>query len=460
MQVTTDPFAAAETASRADVLTGLASRVALEAYLAGREADPAGEPISLIAVEMSRFGSLTDSVGAELGNKIIAMVAKRLRKVFAHAAVIARTHGDHFCLVFEGDIDLDEQIGLLQDFTQRPLALGGEVIVLSVRLGIAALGQRVDSPARLLHAAEVALHRAKRDKLKRCFYESDLESEARTAHQLENDLRVSLVTKHVELHRAINNDEFRILYQPIVNVSRRRVHAMEALIRWHHPQRGVISPADFIPMAEQIQVMDLIGSWVMRRACADAMCFPANADGSLPGISINVSPTQFAEPGVLLEAVRQSLRESGIEPVRVHLELTESTAFGADRRSIIVALRSLGCKVALDDFGTGYSSLTQLNAIPLDYLKLDRSFISHIGGSDAVEEQRSDRMTRAVLSIAGAFDLVPIVEGVETAVQQDRMLRHGAHLMQGNFYSRPLPLSEVQAFITHFNRSDREMAHA
>jgi len=332
--------------------------------------------------------------------------------------------------------------------------------VLSVRLGIAVLGQRVDSPARLLHAAEVALHRAKRDKLKRCFYESDLESEARTAHQLENDLRVSLVTKHVELHSAINNDEFRILYQPIVNVTRHRVHAMEALIRWHHPQRGVIAPADFIPMAEQIQVMDLIGSWVIRRACADAMCFPANADGSLPGISINVSPTQFAEPGVLLEAVRQALRESGIEPGRVNLELTESTAFGAGRRSIIVALRSLGCKVALDDFGTGYSSLTQLNAIPLDYIKLDRSFIARIGGSDAVEEQRSDRMTRAVLSIAGAFDLVPIVEGVETTVQRDRMLRHGAHLMQGFLYSRPLPLPEAQAFITRFNLSDREATNA
>ena len=443
-----------------DALTGLANRVALEAFLAGRDVETPSERLGLIAIEMSRFGSVTDSVGSELGNRIIAMVAKRLQKVFAHAAVIARTHGDHFCLVFEETSDLEAQIALLQDFTQRPLALRGEVIVLSVRLGIAVQGPLLATASQLLHAAEVALHRAKRDLVRRCSYQADLEREARAAHQIANDLRVAMVAHRADLHRAISNDEFRIVYQPIVEASTGRVHAMEALIRWHHPQRGVIPPAEFIPMAEQIQVMDVLGNWIMRRACPDAVQFPANADGTLPGISINVSPTQFFEPGILLATVKQALLESAIDPSRVELEITESTALGANWRSVLESCRALGCKVALDDFGIGYSSLTQLNAIPLDYLKLDRSFIVHLTGDDATEDRRSDRMTRAVLSIARAFELHPIVEGVETDAQRQRLLQHGAILMQGYWFSRPLPLAQACEFITHFNLPVGSAPHA
>lgn len=432
-----------------DALTGLASRVGLESYLCGpRRA--AGDPLCLMAIEMARFGSVNDSVGAELGDKIIVLVSRRLRKVFAHAAVIARTHGDHFCLVFEGAVDLEEQTRLLLDFTQRPLAVRGEIIVLSVRLGIAALGEAVHSPDLMLHAAEVALHRAKRDRLMSCRFRPELSLEARSAHQLENDLRLSLVTRHAELHQAISNDEFQVLYQPIVDAAERRVHALEALIRWHHPKRGLVPPAQFIPMAEQIQVMDVLGGWIIRRACMDALSLPANADGTRPGVSINVSPTQFASPALLVGTVRQAIRETAIDPERVKIEITESTAFGADRRAVIEDLRALGCRVALDDFGTGYSSITRLNTIPLDYLKLDRSFIAQLGSDDAEEDRRSDRLTRAVLSIARTFELEPVVEGVETEAQCSRLLRHGARLMQGYLFSRPVTLSEACRFIARF----------
>lgn len=437
-----------------DALTGLVSRVGLEGNLRQREASPdRDKALSLMSVEISRFGNVNDSMGAELGNKIIAMVAKRIQKLFGHAAIIARTHGDHFCLVFEGDIDINEQIELMQDFTQRPIALRGEVIVLSVRIGVAVLGPVVNAPTLMLHAAEVALHRAKREKLRRCFFRADMESEAKSAHQLENDLRVSLVTKHVELHKAITNSEFVILYQPIVDVESHKVHAVEALIRWHHPKRGLISPANFIPMAEQIQVLDVLGNWVMRRACMDAMTLPANSDGTLPGISVNVSPTQFIEPNILLETVKQALRESGIEPARLKLEITESASFSPEKYSVLDTLRAMGCQIALDDFGTGYSSLTQLNALPLDYVKLDRSFIRQIGGGDIAEEHRSERMTRAVLSLARALELTPIVEGIETEVQRDRLRHHGASLMQGFLFARPLPLEEVGPFIARFNQN-------
>lgn len=434
-----------------DPLTGLANRVGVEAFLAQLEADGVSGQLCMVTMELSRFGKVNDSLGAELGNKIITTVAKRLQKTFPDVALIARTHGDHFCLVLRGYTDIFEQIELLNDFTQRPLAMRGEVIVLSVRVGVAELGALVSMPTQLLHAAEVALHRAKRDQLRRCFYQSSLESEAKAAHRLENDLRVSLVTNHVELHKAITNQEFLILYQPIVDTTLHQVHALEALIRWKHPKRGMISPADFIPMAEQIQVMDVLGNWIMRRACMDAMSFPLNADGSRPGISINVSATQFVEPEILLATTKQALLESGIDPALVKLEITESTAFGLEKVAVIDSLRGLGCKVALDDFGTGYSSLTQLNLIPLDYIKLDRSFIIAMGGDDMREDHRNDRLTRAALSIADTFELKTIVEGVETQLQSDRLRDYGAHLMQGYLYAKPLSLEDACAFITRFN---------
>jgi len=436
-----------------DPLTGLASRVGLEDYLKSYELNESSGPLSLVTMELSRFGNVNDSLGAELGNRIIASVAKRLQKIFPNVALLARTHGDHFCLAFEGDIDINEQIELLNDFAQRPLALGGEIIVLSVRVGVASLGPLVETPAMLLHAAEIAVHRAKRDSIKRCFYHRELENEAKSAHQLENDLRISLVTNHAELHKAISSEEFLILYQPIVDIAKKQVHAMEALIRWHHPKRGLISPAYFIPMAEQIQVMDILGSWILRRACMDAMTFSLNADGSRPGVSINVSATQFLEPGILFDSVKKALQESGIDPSLVKLEITESSSLGADKIAIIDSLRSLGCMIALDDFGTGYSSLTQLNALPLDYIKLDQSFITAIGGSDEADSIRNDRMTRAVLSIANAFKLTPIVEGVETEFQRKLLEQNSANLMQGYLFAKPLKLEEANQFIQKFNNT-------
>ena len=434
-----------------DLMTGLANRTGLERFLKNMEDKGVNGSLNLMTVELSRFGSVNASMGTELGNKIIRSQAKRLQKIFPNAALIARSHGDHFCLIMQGEVDINEQIELLNTFTQRPLALEGEIIVLSIRVGVAILGTQVRSPTLLLHAAEIALHRAKLDHIKRCFYHRSLESEAKAAHRLENDLRLSLATNHAELRKAIHNNEFHILYQPIVHTGTKQVYAMEALIRWLHPKRGVISPAEFIPMAEQIQVMDVLGSWVLRRACIDAVSFPKNGDGMQPGISINVSATQFLESGILLSSVQQALVESGIEPSLVKLEITESSSLGAEKISIIDSLRALGCMIALDDFGTGYSSLTELNALPLDYIKLDKSFITAIGSADEDNRSRSDRMTRAVLSIAEAFNLTPIVEGVETAFQCEFLEQNGANLMQGYFFAKPLSLEEAKEFIKQYN---------
>jgi diguanylate cyclase (GGDEF)-like protein len=438
-----------------DPLSGLVSRIGLESYLESYGKLNSEKKLTLMVVELSRFGSVNESMGAELGNKIIKTISRRLIKIFSNATLIARTHGNHFCLLFEDKINIDDKVELLNDFTQRPLALGGEVIVLTVCTGIAELGALIDSPAYLLNAAEVALHRAKRDGLKHCFYQTHFVSDAKAVHQLENDLRISLVTNHAELHQAIINDEFKIVYQPIVDARTHQVHALEALMRWHHPKRGIISPALFIPMAEQIQLMDVLGSWIIRRGCMDTMSFPANKDGSRPGVSINVSGTQFLNPEILIQSVQQALNESGLEPHRLKLEITESTAFGMKKIDIVNKLRNMGCMIALDDFGTGFSSLTQLIATPIDYLKLDTSFIRAIGSENSLEDLRSDQLTRAVLSIAKEFNFSPIVEGVETAIQCERLIEYGASLIQGYYFSKPLPLEEACKFIVEFNDQKR-----
>lgn len=438
-----------------DPLSGLVSRIGLESYLETYYKLSPEKKLTLMVVELSRFGSVNESMGAELGNKIIKTISRRLIKIFSDATLIARTHCNHFCLIFDNEINIDEKVELLNDFTQRPLALGGEVIVLTVCTGVAELGALIDSSAHLLHAAEVALHRAKRDGLKHCFYQSHFVSDAKAVHQLENDLRVSLVTNHAELHQAIINDEFKIAYQPIVDAGSHQVHALEALMRWHHPKRGIISPALFIPMAEQIQLMDVLGSWIIRRACMDTISFPANRDGSRPGVSINVSGTQFLNPEILMHSVQQALNESGIEPHRLKLEITESTAFGMKQIDIVNKLRNMGCMIALDDFGTGFSSLTQLIAMPIDYLKLDTSFIRAIGSENSQEDLRSNKLTRAVLSIAKEFNFKPVVEGVETAIQCERLTEYGASLMQGYYFSKPLPLEEACKFIVEFNNQQR-----
>jgi diguanylate cyclase (GGDEF)-like protein len=438
-----------------DTLTGLANRIGLEKKLSELEGNSKNQKIGILLLAMSRFSAVTDSVGAALGDKVILMTAKRLRKIFTNAEIIARTHGDHFCLLFLGDFEIAEQIRLVNDFTQRPLAMRGEIIVLSVRVGSALAESGSESPAILLSKAEIALHRAKKDQVNACFYNETYKTEARASHKLENDLRVSLINNHAELHRGISNSEFRLLYQPIVDTTAHKVIAFEALIRWQHPTRGFVSPADFIPMAESIQVLDVLGSWVFKKACEDAANFPKNSDGSSIGVSINVSATQFINPDILLTTAQDAIRSSGIEPQLVKIEITESAALGAKMIDTVVKLKEIGFKLSLDDFGTGYSSLTQLNDLPLDFIKLDRSFVQHIGGKDEFESERAIRMTNSILSLADSMNITPIVEGIEHELQLNIVCNAGAHLIQGYHFSKPLPFDDAVQFAKSFEKIQR-----
>jgi diguanylate cyclase (GGDEF)-like protein len=432
-----------------DSLTGLLSRKGLQDFLAEYTTGP-GDELTLLTVQMARFGNVNSSMGGALSDKIITLSAKRLGKAFPNAVALARPHGDHFCLLFDKQADIGSELKLLQDFTQRPFAVSGKVIVLNVRVGVASICEALPSPSMLLQASEVALQDAKRSKVKTSFFRNEMVDSAVRVHQLENDLRVSMANRHVEIHRALNNDEFFLHYQPIIETSSNQISAFEALLRWQHPEKGVIPPSQFIPIAEQLQIMDELGSWVIRRAVADAISWPSRPDGKAIAVSINVSATQFIEPHILLAAVRNAIQETGILPGLIHLEITESADVEEKMKATLNDLKELGCRIALDDFGTGFSSLTQLNQLPLDSLKLDRAFICDLDSNDLSKVQRSLRMTQAILSLADAFNLDAIVEGIETKRQFDTASALGANLIQGYYYSRPMASAEVAGYIDSF----------
>lgn len=429
-----------------DSLTGLLSRAGLNDFLEAYTTGPDTQ-LTLVSVQIARFGRVNSSMGGALGDKVIALSAKRLVKTFPDALALARPHGDHFCLLLDGQSDINEELERLQDFTQRPFAVKGEVIVLSVRVGIASLSEALPKPSLLLQASEVALHDAKRSRLKTSFFGNDMANDAKRLHQVENDLRISMANRHVEIHHALNNDEFILYYQPITYAGSGQILAFEALLRWQHPERGMIPPCEFIQIAEQIQIMDVLGSWIIRRAITEAASWPLRPDGKPVGISINVSATQFVEPEILLSAVRDALQATGISPGLVKLEVTESSSFMETMKDTLEDLREMGCRIALDDFGTGFSSLTQLNELPLDYLKLDRSFIKELDSAEPAARRRSLRMTQAAISLAEAFHLIPIVEGVETLYQLKSVTALGAELIQGYYFSKPMPSEKVVDYI-------------
>lgn len=430
-----------------DQLTGFLTRASLREFLSRYETPSELQRISILAVELSRFGVVNDSVGMTIGDKIISNTAKRLAKVFPHAKAIARLHGDHFGLIFEDCENIEEEVIRLLDFSQRPLAIRGEVIVLSVRIGVADNHLAAETTDELVHAAEVALHYTKNKSAQVSYFDSSMTDAARSIHQLENDLRVSLVTNAAELHQAINNAEFELRYQPIVESKTGKVHAFEALLRWNHPKRGMVSPALFIPMAEQIHVMTVLGSWIIRRACADAMTWESNKDGSEPAVSINVSPIQFLEAEILISTVKTAIEETGIDPQRVKIEITESADFAPSMKKHLQELRALGCKISLDDFGTGFSSIAQLVELPVDYVKIDRSLVKDLGHDDPEIASQAIRLARSVLGLGTSLELTSIVEGIETEAGVKAVQELGGNLIQGYVFSQPLVADDVNSFI-------------
>jgi diguanylate cyclase (GGDEF)-like protein len=396
------------------------------------------QQVQVIVIEISRFGQISDSVGSTIADRILAKIAKRLLMVFADALCIYRTHGDHFCLVFSGQANLQVEIVRLQDFAQRPFAISGKVIVLSIRMGIAVADVKNQPFKDTMHAAEAALHYANNNGLKVCIFEPSMLDNAKNSHQISNDLRRSLVTNSHELYNAISSEDFYLVYQPIFSKRLNKVIGFEALIRWKHPQKGIVMPADFIPIAEEISVIDILGAWVLRKACLDIVKLQKESQQTDIMININVSPLQFLDANIFINSLQDAILESGIQPELICIEITESSEFMSSMQSALNRVKELGCQIAIDDFGTGYSSIVKLTTLPIDLLKVDRSFVFMLDSSDPAKSRQALLIARSVYSLAQALELDVITEGIETEEQLAIVAELGADLIQGFYFAKPM----------------------
>jgi diguanylate cyclase (GGDEF)-like protein len=412
-----------------DSLTDLANRALLNDRLErALERVQHGEMVAVHHLDLDQFKTVNDTFGHPSGDKLLRLVAERLRGLVGGADTIARMGGDEFVIVQVAIADPADATALAQAVIRQltePYDIDGQQAVIGVSVGISVGPGDGSSSDRLLRNADLALYRAKSDGRGTFrFFESAMDLQMQTRRVMEQDLRKALPAGEFELH-----------YQPIVNLASNEISGFEALIRWNHPLRGMISPAAFIPLAEEIGFILPMGEWVIRQACATAAQWPAHLH-----VAVNISAIQFRSPG-LMQVIVGALAATGLAPTRLEIEITESVLLHNKEATLAVLhqLRALGIRIAMDDFGTGYSSLTYLQSFPFDKIKIDRSFVKNI-----TDNPSSLNIVRAVAALANGMGMTATAEGVETAEQLERIASEGCTEMQGFLFSRPLPAAEIE----------------
>ncbi|MBW7966501.1 EAL domain-containing protein [Bradyrhizobium sp. BR 10261] len=416
-----------------DALTDLPNRVLMRGHLERRVAELAqGKPFAILYIDVDEFKGVNDSLGHEVGDELLRQVASRLRACVSGNDLVARLGGDEFAIVKAGTSDqaglstLAEQI---LTSLRMPVDCKGQEITTDASIGIAVAPDHGDIVDELLKRADLAMYAAKSEGRGTFrIFVPEYDVKARQRRQLELDLR-----------QALARCEFEVHYQPLVDLSANVVTGCEALLRWHHPERGMVSPADFIPVAEDTGLIGEIGEWVLKQACLEAASWPGDIH-----IAVNVSPVQFRSKTLALK-VAAALAESGLTPERLELEITETVLIRDDEEALTVLqqLRELGVRIALDDFGTGYSSLSYLHRFPFDKIKIDRSFISDIG-----EPEDSSPIVQAVVHMAAARHMATTAEGVETEAQREVLRQLGCSQMQGWLFSPAVPAAKLKQLLS------------
>jgi diguanylate cyclase (GGDEF)-like protein len=414
--------------ARFDSLTGLPNRAMMRQTLdeALRNAVHRQTGCALFMIDLDRFKNVNDTLGHPIGDALLRQVAERLKSVMGNHGQVGRLGGDEFQAVFPGTVD----IGLLESLARtliehvsRPYMVEGYKVTIGASVGIAIGDPGRTSADALVRNADLALYAAKAaGRGKHCLYQPSMHSEAAERQLLENDLR-----------QAIERGELSVHYQPVVRTAEEEISGFEALVRWQHPTRGAISPAKFIPLAEEAGLIGRIGEWVLRTALDEATHWPDRVR-----VAVNLSPLQFNDPHVV-EMIGRHLTETGVRAGRLELEITEGVFLveGESTDDTFAKLKSLGVRLALDDFGTGYSSLGYLKKAPFDKIKIDQSFVR--GAASSSSTNRNAAIIRAIVTLAETLGMDTCAEGVETHDDLQLIRELGVSMVQGYIFGQPTP---------------------
>ncbi|HTH34750.1 MAG TPA: EAL domain-containing protein [Xanthobacteraceae bacterium] len=426
--------------ARHDALTDLPNRTMLRERLEYElRRVKRGEGLAMLCLDLDHFKSVNDTLGHPIGDELLKVVAERLRGCTRAPDTIARLGGDEFAIVMTGMNDPADAAALakrIRESITRPYYIDGHQILADISIGISVAPVDAVEPDLLLKNADMALYGAKADgRGTYRFFEPEMDARMKARRELDMDLRKAMV-----------KDEFELYYQPLVNLQDNRITAFEALLRWNHPVRGLISPADFIPIAEETGLIVPLGEWVLRRACLETSKWPADIK-----VAVNLSPSQLKSRN-LTDVVMDALETSGMPAKRLQLEITETVLMQNTFNTLatLEKLRALGVQIALDDFGTGYSSLSYLRSFPFDKIKIDRSFIQDL--SNGTEPLA---IVHAVAGLAKSLNMISTAEGVETRQQLETLQSVGCVEMQGYLFSKARPPGEIERM---FLQGDRRVA--
>lgn len=417
-----------------DNLTSLPNRVLFSQRLneALRQDREAGKLTAMLGLDLDNFKNVNDALGHQVGDDLLRAVASRLRSVLRDKDTLARNGGDEFTIVLPSLAQQEEAEAIarrLIEVTSQSFNIDGHNLSVGLSIGIAIGGRDLATPEHLLRCADMALYEAKRNGRNRFEHFSAEMGEAASLRRLiENDLREAITLKHLKLY-----------YQPITDNFGRDIIGYEALMRWHHPVKGLIMPLEFIPIAEETGLIHSLGAYALYEACREAAAWPANQS-----VAVNLSPLQFKNSS-LVSVVEAALKESGLAPHRLEVEITESVLLDNTLVNIrtLQKLKALGVRIALDDFGTGYSSLSYLRSFPFDKIKIDKSFIN-----DMKDSREALAIIRAITGMSRSLDIQITAEGVESNEQFEQLKSEGCTLFQGYFFGRPQP-SETRLKMFH-----------